>query len=476
MRDALEVVRLVGLDFGSTTSSMMIVEAVIEGSAATGRIGLARPRILYRSAPCFTPFRGESIDQDAIAALIDTGFTVAGITAAEIFAGGAIITGLAARRANAAAVAALVRARIGEMVVATADDPCLKSWLAFMGSCAALSRARPGQAVINLDIGGGTTNPALGRDGTVLATGCYFVGARHFRFEAGGYRLLQTTPFADAILTRLGYEAKLGRDLPEAVRAAVLDYYVTALEAMVTGERAAFSGPAGQVIEQARFDPGLGDAIVTFSGGVGELIYALSAGETLPPTTHFGDFGIDLARAIMASKILSAGLRDHVPEQRGRATVYGLTLHNTELSGRTVFLPDLSVLPLRDLPVVATVDAAADDTTLAAALDLARRHDRGACLQLRFAEDSKPPDLAAIRRLGGALAAALRRSSYPADRALVVIVQNDIGKALGSYATDWGRIPVALIVVDEIPLRSADFVNIGRPSGAVLPIAFFGMR
>ena len=83
-----------------------------------------------------------------------------------------MITGLAARSDNAAALTRVISERIGDSLIAAADDPRLESWLAFMGNCATLSRARGQTAVINLDIGGGTTNPALGLNGAVSLCGC----------------------------------------------------------------------------------------------------------------------------------------------------------------------------------------------------------------------------------------------------------------------------------------------------------------
>ena len=80
----------------------------------------------------------------------------------KVFGGGALLTGLTARRDNAATVVRLIRRRLGDTLVAAADDPCLESWLAFMGSAAGLSREHPGRPALILDIGGGTTNLALG--------------------------------------------------------------------------------------------------------------------------------------------------------------------------------------------------------------------------------------------------------------------------------------------------------------------------
>ena len=59
-------------------------------------------------------------------------------------------TGLTAQQQNAVALVALIRRRLGDALIATADDPCLEGWLAFMGSCASLPRAHPDPPSQNL--------------------------------------------------------------------------------------------------------------------------------------------------------------------------------------------------------------------------------------------------------------------------------------------------------------------------------------
>jgi ethanolamine utilization protein EutA len=154
-------VSLIGLDFGTTTSSAVVASASIEQRWAAGRVELADFDEPYRSEIVFTPFRDDAIDEARVGELIEGWLAEAGVRAEALFGGGAILTGLAAERRNAARLTELIRARIGGAVLATADDPCLESWMAFMGSAAALSRARPDTPVLNLDIGGGTTNLAL---------------------------------------------------------------------------------------------------------------------------------------------------------------------------------------------------------------------------------------------------------------------------------------------------------------------------
>jgi ethanolamine utilization protein EutA (predicted chaperonin) len=81
---------------------------------------------------------------------------------------------------------------------------------------------------------------------------------------------------------------------------------------------------------------------------------------------------------------------------------------------------------------------------------------------------------AALRALGGALAAALE--GFPADLPLVVLVAEDVGKALGGYATAWGRAPRALYVLDGAAPGDARFVHVGRPAGGFVPLSFHGIR
>ena len=59
---AEDVVQLIALDFGSTTSIAMMAAARLAVSSATGRMAFGPPSILYRSEPVFTPFRGDELD------------------------------------------------------------------------------------------------------------------------------------------------------------------------------------------------------------------------------------------------------------------------------------------------------------------------------------------------------------------------------------------------------------------------------
>ena len=470
-----EKVTLVGLDFGSTTSSMLAVEANLANNCATVRMEFGSAKAVHRPESIFTPFRGQKIDLDAVRAQVSAWLNQSKIDTNEIFAGGAIVTGLAAERDNAESLTSLIIDLLGEAVVATADDPRLESWLAFMGGSAALSRTYPERAFLNLDIGGGTTNPALGINGNVRETGCHFVGARHFEFVPGGYELRNVSRFGAAIADHLGLKVAVGSTLSDSEVTSITGYFVRALCAIADGDRAFFDNPVGRLIEQAPFEsPHAASAALTFSGGVGELVYAIAAGSAVPSTTFYGDLGVDLALAILADPRLSRDVRDYVPEHRGRATVQGLTLNNTEISGTTLFLSGSETLPLRDLPVVATLAADADVPALCDALRLAGRSRRGACLQLIW--PTSHPSFEAVKRLGAAMSSALDEADLPDDASIVILTTANVGKALGNYATAWRTTGRKLMIIDEIPERKAHFVNLGRMRNGVVPVSFYGMN
>jgi ethanolamine utilization protein EutA len=465
-----DTVQLVGLDFGTTTSSAMTATARIRASAS-GRLEVAEPAIGYRSDPVFTPFDDTAVDLEAVETLVDGWLAESGLETDDVFAGGAIVTGLAAEGANAGALAGLVQTRLGEAVIATADDPALESWLAFMGAASGLSAGLPGRQVLNLDVGGGTTNAAVGVDGAVVATACHLVGARHLRFAPGTRRLCGRSDLGAALLEALGIARE---ELTAADLAAVVDFQVRALEAIVTGDSGFFAEGLAHRHERLRLRPpgGLEDPVVVFSGGVGELVYDIAAGAPPGDATRFGDLGVALAQRILASEALAGDVASAVPANRGRATVYGMALHSMQVSGATLFLRDPAALPLRDLPVVARLPADAGREPIDEALALARRSGRGAGIQITGAGTA----LAEVRRLGAALAGGLARVPPPPGVPIVLLLEADVGKVLGNYASDWGRSGVELVVIDEVPVRDAQFLNVGRARDGVVPVSFYGMR
>jgi ethanolamine utilization protein EutA len=443
-------VKLVGLDFGTTTSSAVVATARLMRNAVTGRMDLDQVSEVYRSDMVFTPLHSDdTIDEQRVEALLDDWLLAGGVQPGEVFGGGALLTGLTAQKTNAAALTCLVRRRLGNTLVATAGDPCLESWLAFMGSAAALSRAHPDQLVLNLDIGGGTTNIAVGKAGEVLRTRCLYIGARHVQVDPGTYRIVRLSHYAKSLFEELGISKGPCDTLSASETGEVLDSYLNELEAAVSGSY----------------------SLVTFSGGVGELVYAHLDGKPWPTTTCFGDLGIDLAQHITTAPLWAEQLRRCRPASAGRATVYGLLRHSTEVSGSTLYLPHPEILPLPELPILGTLGSAASDEQMKDVLTLLRQCSQGGCVRI----DLPGSDAASVRAVGQRLARILRDSAFPADLPVVLILKENLGKVLGHYVTDWGALPLNLVVIDEIAVRDARYVHIGVPRDQVVPVSFYGL-
>jgi ethanolamine utilization protein EutA len=468
-----ERVILLGLDFGSTTSSALLASAKVVRSSATGHMQLDDVQVLYKSEPVFTPFINRSIDTEKVAKLIAHWLDESAVSTKDIFSGGSMITGLAAQADNAAALSKLIIEMVGESVIATADDPCLESWLAFMGSCGALSRFVADTPIINFDIGGGTTNVALGVNGDVQSTCCYFIGARHFQFKTGSYQLTAMSSYGAALLNDLSINKTIGETFSADEIKKIISFYINALDAIVAADTVFLNSPIAQKHTQVAIQIQAKTKIkITFSGGVGELLYKISAGEALPSTTFFGDFGIDLALAISRSALLSADLKTCVPEHKGRATVVGLTLHSTEISGNSLYLPNPNCLPLRDMPIISKLAADASIEQWQNAFALATKKQSGACIQITTCNNT----LEQVRALASQIKDALHANEYNAFQPIVILLEVNIGKALGNYVSDWGQLDYNLIVIDEVALRDAHFVHIGRLHQGMIPVSFYGLN
>jgi ethanolamine utilization protein EutA len=110
-----------------------------------------------------------------------------------------------------------------------------------------------------------------------------------------------------------------------------------------------------------------------------------------------------------------------------------------------------------------------------ASLELAKKREQGACIQI-LSDSAEKVDLKQVRLLGQHIAQALTASQYPSTQPLVILIEANIGQALGNYATNWTKSGHNLVVIDEVPIRNAHFVNIGCIHQQIVPISFFGLH
>jgi ethanolamine utilization protein EutA len=295
------VLTTVGIDIGSTTSHVMLARLRLQrlADALSSRYVVVEREVLYRSPIMLTPFNGDGlIDVESLERFIGAAYAAAELRPEEVDTGAVILTGAALERPNARAIDELFAAQGGRFVCATAGHR-LEAILAAHGSGAVARSRERGTAVLNIDVGGGTTKLALCVAGEVRAASAIAVGARSVPLPVN----VMADAIVDAANSR-GTTVDLLPLLPEMPRP---------------------------------------DEIV-LSGGVSEHFYGRD------PSAH-GDKGLALARAIEARRA-----RLPAPVVEGtegiRATVVGASQFTVQLSGSTIFISAADPLPLRNVPVV----------------------------------------------------------------------------------------------------------------------------
>jgi ethanolamine utilization protein EutA len=152
--------------------------------------------------------------------------------------------------------------------------------------------------------------------------------------------------------------------------------------------------------------------------------------------------------------------------------VYGLLHHATEISGSTLFLPRPETLPLSELPILGTLSDTSTDVQMRDVVALVRHGPRGGGVRV-ILEDAGS---ASVRAFGRRLARVLREGAFPAELPLVLLLKENLGKVLGHYVTEWGALPLNLVVIDEVAVRDAHYVHVGAPRDQVVPVSFYGLH
>ena len=439
----------VGLDVGTTSTQMIVSRLMVENKASrftVPEMDISRREILYKSAVHFTPLLDEShMDGPALRALVLEEYARAGITRKKVDTGAIIITGETSRKENARTVLNALSDLAGDFVVATAG-PDLESVLAAKGAGAAAYSAATGKTLLHMDIGGGTANLALIRQGVIEATGCLNVGGRLVKFNSAG---------------RVTYVSPVLRDIwhpsgPEPSRQeleALCEILTRALEAAAG---LAVSPFLSRLTTAGTASLPLTDAgertVISFSGGVADCIR-----EDMP-WQRFGDLGPLLGRAIRKSK-LCAG--EYVlGSETIRATVIGAGCHSAMLSGSTVYLQNVQ-LPLKNIPAI-PVSRQQQDGALEETLSRALQNQEGTAIIAMPGMLS--PGYRQVARLADGIAAALH--GHPA----LLCLEADMAKALGqALALRLGR-DAPILCLDRVRLGEGSFLDVGVPVGPALPV------
>ena len=445
-----ELLRSVGLDVGTTSTQMILSQLRVENKASgfsVPEMEIAERKILYKSDVHFTPLKGENlVDGERLRQLVEREYHLAGIRPDGVDTGAIIITGETSRKENAGEVLAALSDFAGDFVVATAG-PDLESVLAAKGAGAVAYSQRTGKTVLHMDIGGGTSNLALIRDGKILHTGCLNVGGRLVKLGPEG-RLEYVSPVLREIWhhspgERIGESeiAQLAKMLNEALEmAAGLRQPTALLEKLTTADTA-----------QLPLAPAEGDMVLSFSGGVADCI-----AHTLP-WQEYGDLGPLLGQAIRRGKLCENAYV--LGTETIRATVIGAGCHSARLSGSTVYYQNVE-FPMKNLPVV-QLDLQQQNSLSSCLPEILGRQD-GRCV---LAMPGLPaPGFRETTSLARQIGAAVR------GREVLLCLQQDMAKALGQALASVLGPEARILCIDRIKVGEESFLDIGAPVGPAMPV------
>ena len=453
----------VGVDIGSSTSHLVFSRLVLE--RLDNRYIVSSREIVHESDVLLTPYADDmTIDATALGKFINKQYEIAQLDPAAIDTGALILTGVAVRRSNARAIGELFAAQTGKFVSVSAGDG-LETTLAAFGSGAAARSIRENLRVMNIDIGGGTSKVAVCEQGELADMTAVDVGARILAFDKDG-KVTRIEEAARRFAAEVGLAIEIGQ-VPDA----------TGLERMIArmADRLfeAISAPklSAETASLLRLEPLRNEKapdVITFSGGVSEYIYNRQE-------AAFGDLGPRIAAAIK-QRVDAWGPRIARPDEGIRATVVGASQYTIQVSGSTVFISPLDILPLRNVPVITpdlpVSDEVLDVAAIAAAVKTALRrldlHEGEQSVALCYRWDGS----ATFRRLDDFVKGVSQGLSAQLGNGfpLILVGDGDIGGLVGIHALEEAKMTNPIVSIDGINLKEFDFIDIGamlETSGAV---------
>jgi len=469
-----DVLLSVGIDLGTTTTQVVFSRLEIENEATVftvPRIKIVDKKIIYRGGIHFTPLLNRTtIDIQKVRTLIEEEYKKAGVLPRSVSVGAVIITGETARKENSEAAIKTLSGFAGDFVVATAGSD-LESILAGRGAGTAdMSRGLWGKALVNLDIGGGTTNIGVFKGGAPVDTSCLDIGGRQIVIDPKTEKLVYVAEKVKTLCKRMGL------NLEEGQKAALRD--IERLCARLADILAESIGLAPATTDTELFitahplRSSWEFAGLTYSGGVADCVYNGYDPQNPYP---YGDIGAVLGNLIRLNASLNR-IERMIPKETIRATVVGAGSNAVDISGSTIAWSDQSILPIQNIPIVKmTAEDEADSYRLFASR-LAEKFtwfkDESGAYQLvavGFAGVHNPSfDL--IKDLTGKIIRGMD-DYLKGNNPVILIIENDMAKSLG-YSLMNALPKKKFIVLDSIKVDTGDYIDIGLPAaaGRVIPV------
>jgi len=469
VKSAHEIVS-VGIDIGTTTTQVIFSELSLVEIARAGqipRVDIIDRKVLYESEIVFTPLQdSETIDADRLAGILKQEYSRAGISPDQVETGAVIITGETARKKNADQILKAIADLAGDFVV-TVAGPNVESMIAGRGSGAASYSRQHFTTVSNIDIGGGSANSAVFRQGNLVGSAAMNFGGRVIEIKNGVVTAI--THAGEWISAEAGVQIRVGDRPSFEDLTRVTDCMADVTVHLIEGT----TSPLAEKLYQTPPNPvSSADKPVMFSGGIGYYFYSPIVINTVADVGRHGDIGPLLAQSLRYHpKIKSYNVIK--PAETQRATVLGASSQTLTLSGSTIWA-EKSILPLKNVPVIRPDLFGKEllpDVIAEAVRDALRRWDLdlgvdpfAISLELDLRMDY--PQLIQV-----AQGLESFTTSLPVGRPLIAIIKRDYAQVLGQTVKGLVK-ERPLLVIDQVGLEEGDYIDIGTPlmDGRVVPL------
>lgn len=470
-------IQSVGIDVGTSTTKMIVSRLRLGRMSSTfslPRYQIVERQLLYASPVHSTPLTGyDEIDAAGIGAILKAEYEKAQISLADIKSGAVIITGETASKKNAQHIVHLLAERSGDFVVATAGAD-LEGVLAGKGAGAEKRSQAIQGTIVNVDIGGGTANAAYFSRGKAITTVTFHVGGRLIRLDPRGV-VQYVSPHIQSWLAAKGLRVQVGQEISFAEIEEIARQMARSMLDYLTGRERQI---AGLLVLGHPLREEFPVEELSISGGVGQLMFAGPV-KSIADVSRYGDFGPMLGHVLGQERERATyPFRWVDPEQTVRATVIGAGMQSTEISGSTVHIkPEL--LPIKNIPIL-KLELADEHLTDPAKLrqEVASVYEMGLRL---YEQTAGIPFALALSGIGYCSYSLLQmiaqelsdqyRRTFPASRAMAVICETDMAKALGQALALRCQGAPEIICIDQVRVEYGDYIDLGEPiSGTIIPV------
>jgi len=460
----------VGIDIGSSTSHLIFSRLTLKRETSffnmSNRFILVNREILYEGNIIFTPLIDRfNIDIEKVIEFCKKEYERAEITPEMVDTGAVIVTGETAKKENAAEIVKRLSSESGKFVSASAG-PNFESTLGIMGSGIVEQSKRTQKNLMNIDLGGGTSNIAIASNGDVLSTSCINVGGRLLGIDKD-LKIWRIDEPTEWIMKELKMSYSLGDIIPEEDVLKITKEYAKALFEVMRGPATSKVAKLLMMTDDIKILVPIDS--YSFSGGVAEMIYDTGVDKESNETSNpYNDIGRYLAEEIKRL-IEENNLPLIEPENKIRATVIGAGSFSLSVSGSTCYYDESVELPLENVPVV-PINIDSKDLYIEDKMNEFKDIISLALKNFSLIEGEDVFALYFKDILIGSSIVALAKiieialpNSIANNKLILIILRGDGGKMLGLTLKKNTSIKNNLFCLDELELEAGDWIDIGAP-------------